>query len=66
MPKLSRVDNADFYASGAYPNPDFAHTQTSAQDLRLHTAALTLMLGSATLRRGLRAPSFGVILQLFE
>ena len=57
-PKLNRVDNADSYASGAYPNPDLPPTQTSTQDLRLHTTDLILTLGSATLRRGLRVSSY--------
>ena len=57
-PKLSCVDDSDLSASGAYPNPDLAPSPTSTQALRLHTAALILMLGSATLRRGPRASSF--------
>ena len=56
-PKLSCADNSDLSASGTYPNPDSAPTQTSAQDLRLHTTDLILTLGAATLRRDLRVSS---------
>ena len=59
-PKLSCADNSVLSASGTYPNPDFAPTQTSAQDprfSRLHTTDLILTSGSATLRRGLRVSS---------